>query len=225
MLAAVAVLAAVCAWLARRNRALEEENERLRGRLSVGKTDGRSGRGEEDGGGADGSGDADGSGGGGDGDKDGDRDGGDGSLDGADGSADGCDDGGDDEKEGADMEKTDADDELFASIDRRIDEGQLYLDQGFGRDSICRLTGLSKERVGQLIKRYGGVGNLQVYVNRKRAAYAKQLMHEHKNYTMEAIANECGIGNLSTFYRIFKQVYGVSPAEFRRSVDNAVAGD
>ena len=171
-------------------------------------------------GGGDGSGD-----GGGDGDKDGDRDGGDGSLDGADGSADGCDDGGDDEKEGADMEKTDADDELFASIDRRIDEGQLYLDPGFGRDSICRLTGLSKERVGQLIKRYGGVGNLQVYVNRKRAAYAKQLMHEHKNYTMEAIANECGIGNLSTFYRIFKQVYGVSPAEFRRSVDNAVAGD
>lgn len=120
---------------------------------------------------------------------------------------------------------TDEDAVLFAAIDRQIDEGQLFLDPNFGRDRICRLTGLSKERVGQLIKRYGGVGNLQVYVNRKRAAYAKGLMRSHVNYTMEAIANECGIGNLSTFYRIFKQVFGVSPAEFRRSLADGDGGE
>ncbi|MBQ3754444.1 MAG: helix-turn-helix domain-containing protein [Prevotella sp.] len=120
---------------------------------------------------------------------------------------------------------TDEDAALFAAIDRQIDEGQLFLDPNFGRDSICRLTGLSKERVGQLIKRFGGVGNLQVYVNRKRAAYAKGLMRSHVNYTMEAIANECGIGNLSTFYRIFKQVFGVSPAEFRRSLADGAGGE
>ena len=121
------------------------------------------------------------------------------------------------------MTTDDEDAELFATIDRQIDQGQLFLDPGFSRDSICRLTGLSKERVGQLIKRYGGVGNLQVYVNRKRAAYAKELMRSHDNYTMEAIANECGIGNLSTFYRIFEQVFGVSPAEFRRSLADEAA--
>ena len=133
---------------------------------------------------------------------------------------------GDAAADGADGDAaTDEDAALFAAIDRQIDEGQLFLDPNFGRDSICRLTGLSKERVGQLIKRYGGVGNLQVYVNRKRAAYAKGLMRSHVNYTMEAIANECGIGNLSTFYRIFKQVFGVSPAEFRRSLADGAGGE
>ena len=133
---------------------------------------------------------------------------------------------GDAAADGADGDAvTDEDAALFAAIDRQIDEGQLFLDPNFGRDSICRLTGLSKERVGQLIKRYGGVGNLQVYVNRKRAAYAKGLMRSHVNYTMEAIANECGIGNLSTFYRIFKQVFGVSPAEFRRSLADCAGGE
>lgn len=219
LMVAVVLLAAGCVGLLGRIRALKGENERLMRRLvagdgsdgggSVGGTDGRCERGE----GRDEGDDGRGEGGDGRGDGDERRD-------------------DDDEGEedagvtaGEDAGATAGEDaELFASIDRRIDEGRLYLDPGFGRDSICRLTGLSKERVGQLIK-HGGVGNLQVYVNRKRAAYAKQLMHEHANYTMEAIANECGIGNLSTFYRIFKQVYGVSPAEFRRSVAGGVFND
>lgn len=113
---------------------------------------------------------------------------------------------------------SDNDAELFAFIDQQIDEKQLYLDPDFDRTNVCRLTGLSKERVGQLVKRYSGACNLQVYVNRKRVAYARQLMVTHAHYSMEAVANECGIGNLSTFYRIFKQVYGLPPAEFRRTV-------
>ena len=112
---------------------------------------------------------------------------------------------------------SDNDAELFALMDRQIDEEQLFLDPNFDRSSVCRLTGLSKDRVGQLIKRYSGACNLQVYVNRKRVAYARQLMGTHTHYSMEAIANECGIGNLSTFYRVFRQVYGASPAEYRKS--------
>ena len=117
------------------------------------------------------------------------------------------------------------DGQLFLCLRDLIENERLYLQPDFGRQTLIEHTGLSKERVGQLIKRYGGVGNLQVYVNRKRAAYAKGLMRSHVNYTMEAIANECGIGNLSTFYRIFKQVFGVSPAEFRRSLADGAGGE
>ncbi len=106
--------------------------------------------------------------------------------------------------------------EEFAAIDRRVDEQRLFLDATFGREGLCAASGLSKERIGQLIRRFGGGGNVQTYLNRKRVAYALTLMQQHPHYSMEAVAEECGIGNPSTFYRVFKQVYGTSPNEYRK---------
>ena len=106
--------------------------------------------------------------------------------------------------------------EEFAAIDHRVDEQNLFLNADFGREALCAISGLSKERIGQLIRQFGGGGNVQTYLNRKRVAYALTLMQQYPNYSMEAIAEECGIGNLSTFYRVFKQVYGTSPNEYRK---------
>lgn len=121
------------------------------------------------------------------------------------------------------VEETTAADEhlkqLFHEMDSRIDEEQLYLNPDFGREEMCQLIGTNKTIMGKLIRKYSNDTNLQIYINRKRVAYATKLMQEHPNYSMEAIANECGIGNLSTFYRIFKHVYHISPAEYRQ--DNA----
>lgn len=109
----------------------------------------------------------------------------------------------------------------FENLDRQIDADQLFLNPTFGRDDLCRLARLSKDRIGYLIKTYSGATNSQTYIARKRVVYATRLMSEHPNYSMEAIASECGIGNLSTFYRVFKQVYGLSPSEYRQKGQNA----
>jgi len=107
--------------------------------------------------------------------------------------------------------------QLFHEMDRRIDQEQLYLNPDFGRDEMCQLIGINKTTMGKLIRKYSNATNLQIYISRKRIAYATTIMQQHPNYSMEAIANECGIGNLSTFYRIFKLVYHISPAEFRQN--------
>lgn len=107
---------------------------------------------------------------------------------------------------------------LFEALNRRVNEERLFLDPDFGREGLCAVSGLQKERIGELIRLYGGGGNVQTYLNRKRVAYAVTLMQEHPNYSMEAIAVECGIGNISTFYRVFKQAYGASPNEYRKKL-------
>ena len=107
---------------------------------------------------------------------------------------------------------------LFEALNRRVNEERLFLDPDFGRKGLCAVSGLRKERIGELIRLYGGGGNVQTYLNRKRVAYAVTLMQEHPNYSMEAIATECGISNLSTFYRVFKQAYGASPNEYRKKL-------
>ena len=119
-----------------------------------------------------------------------------------------------------DVEDNEADEQLeqlFHEMDRRIDQEQLYLNPDFGRDEMCQLIGINKTTMGKLIRKYSNATNLQIYISRKRIAYATTIMQQHPNYSMEAIANECGIGNLSTFYRIFKLVYHISPAEFRQN--------
>lgn len=104
--------------------------------------------------------------------------------------------------------------ELFLKIDRRIDEEKLFLNPDLNRDSICELFGIDKNRIGQIIKAYSDSDNLSAYLNRKRIQYAVLQMRKHPNWKMQAIAESCGIPSISSFNRIFKQVYGMSPTDY-----------
>ncbi len=116
--------------------------------------------------------------------------------------------------------QTDDDRKQFIEMDSAIEKEKLFLNPDFSREDICKLTKFSKERIGQLIKKHSGYSNLQLYISHKRITYAISLMEEHPNYSIEAIAQECGIGNLSTFYRTFKNEFGNSPAEYREHLKN-----
>ena len=45
--------------------------------------------------------------------------------------------------------------------------------------------------------------------------HAISLMKKHPEYTLMAIAEECGINNASTFIRVFRNTYGMTPKEYR----------
>ena len=47
------------------------------------------------------------------------------------------------------------------------------------------------------------------------------MLKEHPEYAIEAIAGECGIPNKQTFYRLFLEQYGMTPAEYRMSKKQA----
>jgi AraC-like DNA-binding protein len=61
--------------------------------------------------------------------------------------------------------------------------------------------------------------NVTGYVNTKRMEYAVILMRQHPEYTMGAIAEACGIKSPATFIRNFRNVYGMTPSEFRQNID------
>ena len=42
------------------------------------------------------------------------------------------------------------------------------------------------------------------------------LLKEHQEYSVEAVARECGIPAPQTFYRIFVKKYGMTPTEYRK---------
>ena len=108
---------------------------------------------------------------------------------------------------------------LFRDIDHRITEEELFLDPGFGRDDLVRLTGLDKNRLPAFIQQFAGT-NIPGYINAKRMEYAADMMRQHPDYTLNAISEACGIMSPATFIRNFKAAFGMAPSDFRKELES-----
>lgn len=62
---------------------------------------------------------------------------------------------------------------------------------------------------------------LSEYLNNMRIKASQQLL-EHSNMDIMEIALECGFNSLSHYGRVFKQIVGKSPSEYRKSVKEAL---
>lgn len=107
--------------------------------------------------------------------------------------------------------------ELFALFDRRVRQEKLYLDYSLGRDQYARVMGVDKNRFAGVLKEFGNI-NLAAYLNSLRLEYAIELFHENPEWPISKIAEQSAIPNLSTFYRLFKDKYGMSPNLFRNKI-------
>lgn len=114
----------------------------------------------------------------------------------------------------ADKHDSSEDQALFLRLDQLLEQDRLYCDPMMGRDTLCRLIDVDKNRLGSIITHYSGSANSTAYINRKRMQYAIELMREHPDWTMMRIAEACGIRNTSTFNRVFRQTYGTTPTEY-----------
>ena len=118
-------------------------------------------------------------------------------------------------KEEEQQPTSDENERLFVKLDGQITRDRLFLNPNFGRDDMARLIGVDKNRIGHIMSRYSDASNASVYINIKRVEYGAKLLLKHPEYTIAAIANECGMTNTVTFNRTFKEVYGMTPSEYR----------
>jgi len=124
---------------------------------------------------------------------------------------------------GNEKENEDENERLFLKLDVRITRDRLFLKPDFGRDDMARLIGVDKNRIGHIMARYSNSSNASVYINTKRVEYGAKLLLANPDFTIVAVANECGMSNTVTFNRTFKEVYGMTPSEYRsnmKSMDN-----
>lgn len=83
----------------------------------------------------------------------------------------------------------------------------------FRLEDLARHVGLSVSRAVHLFKRCYGQTIIQ-YTNEVRLAIAEERM-KYSSMTLEHIAETCGFGNYSYFYKVFRKKHGISPAEYR----------
>lgn len=84
-------------------------------------------------------------------------------------------------------------------------------------DDVARRLGLSRRRFTGLFRKLTGTSWLQ-YLHTLRMRHAKRLLQD-TGLPVKAIAFECGYGDLTHFYRVFKQHFGHSPSLERKPLE------
>lgn len=107
---------------------------------------------------------------------------------------------------------------LFLRFDQQVKEQKLYLDYQLTRDDYAHLMGVDRNRFASILKLFTAGGNLSCYLNELRLEYSIGLFRNHPDWPISKVAAESALPSLSTFYRLFKDKYGISPNSFRKTV-------
>lgn len=111
----------------------------------------------------------------------------------------------------------DVDRKYFEELDLKIRGERLFLNPDLTRDMILQLTPVGKNRISPLLQTFAGE-NFNGYVNRLRLEHSLVLLKDFDHYTVEAVAIDSGFNNVRTFQRIFREKYGMTPAEYRKTL-------
>ncbi|HOC32000.1 MAG TPA: AraC family transcriptional regulator, partial [Armatimonadota bacterium] len=100
---------------------------------------------------------------------------------------------------------------LISSVNEYITEH--INDPSLGLHSIAVHLGADPAHVSRTWKRAKGIG-ITKSINLKRIEQAKRLLLDRRN-SISSIAFDCGFGSIQHFGRVFRQVTGTSPREYR----------
>lgn len=103
---------------------------------------------------------------------------------------------------------------LFERIEQLMKEEKVYTDNEFSQSKLSALLTSNETYVSRAINQIGNK-NFSTYVNEYRVKEAKQIMLDAKEkINLKFLPERVGIKSKSTFYRIFKSMTGLTPAEF-----------
>jgi len=100
-----------------------------------------------------------------------------------------------------------------------MESGKPYLNPQLKVDDLAAKLGIPEKQVSGLLNQHIGK-NFNDFINSYRVEEAKKCLIDagYDNYTIAAIAYECGFNSLATFQRCFKQFTGVTPSSYQNSV-------
>ena len=119
------------------------------------------------------------------------------------------------EEDAAARLKDDKSRDMFLQLEQRIINERLFRKPKISRDELIALLGVDKGTFVSLLMVFSGKP-FNRYINDMRLDYAAALLRKNTNFSVEAIAIDCGIPVRQTFYRQFTEKFGLSPAEYRK---------
>jgi AraC-like DNA-binding protein len=104
---------------------------------------------------------------------------------------------------------------LCELLERLLKEERIYAREGLTLSETARLMDLSPHQLSELVN-VSYSRSFKAYLNEYRVTVARELLLRQPERDVTTIAFDAGFQSLSSFYRAFKLVHGVSPNEVRR---------
>ena len=108
------------------------------------------------------------------------------------------------------------DDTLFIRIDDAVRENDLFRSHSVSRRDVAAIVGSNETYVSNAVKEVTGL-TFSEYVNMIRLDYACNLMKSDKSLTVDTVSEESGFSSSRTFYRLFKERFGLTPAQYTKA--------
>ena len=106
--------------------------------------------------------------------------------------------------------------DLFEWFDGQMDKQRLYCQTDIDLKTTAQILGMTQRSIIQMLKTaIDAPPTFTEYITWKRLSYARKLLEDKQNWTIEAVARESGIKSDATFRRLFRKHYGMSPSEYR----------
>ena len=105
--------------------------------------------------------------------------------------------------------------QLMALIELRVEEDRLHLNPDFDSVALAHLLGVSRERLLRLFRHQTIYRTPEAYLDNLRMLTALRLLREKPQWSIAAVAEESGIGNVRTLQRRIQEVIGMTPVEYR----------
>lgn len=106
---------------------------------------------------------------------------------------------------------------LQTRITRLVEEKQLFLVKDLKISDIARELGTNATYISACINGQMGIP-FPEFIARYRVEYAKKLMREHPEKPSVEVWEASGFNNEKTFFRRFRSLTGMTPAEWRKSL-------
>lgn len=101
----------------------------------------------------------------------------------------------------------------------------LYMNPVLKVDMLAARLSIPEKGLSNLLNQYAGK-NFNDFVNEFRVEEAKKRLTDprYRNFTIAAIALECGFNSLATFQRVFKQTTGITPSQYQNDAKKSFVG-
>lgn len=106
----------------------------------------------------------------------------------------------------------------LALLKKAMEEDQLYLNTALTVQMVAQHIGLPPKTISAVLNQHLHK-NFNEYVNGYRVNLFKEKLQQEEagQLTFAGIAYDCGFSSPATFQRVFKQLTGMSPSEFRKN--------
>lgn len=117
------------------------------------------------------------------------------------------------------VDKLSKEHQLFCYLSERMHEEKLFTRPDLNRKDLATILGTNESYLATAIRNNTDNKTFREYITDLRLKYAVRLLAENREMSIEAIGETAGFNVRTTFFRAFRDRFGMSPSDYRKEAD------